>query len=101
MSDMLEKILGVEKNAAVLITEAEAEASHRLAQARADSQKTAVQLMKSKAAEGESALEAERARVAAERERENKAFREKLARHPADTAAFSRAVFAFMEKGGA
>jgi vacuolar-type H+-ATPase subunit H len=101
MSDMLEKILGVEKDASALVAEAEAEASRRLAQARGETQKTVAELLKKKAAEGEGALEAERARVAAEREKQNKTYREKLARQSVDSAAFSRAVMAFIEKGGA
>jgi vacuolar-type H+-ATPase subunit H len=101
MSDMLEKILGVEKTAAALLADAEAEASRRLAQARGDSQKKAAELLKKTSGDGELALEAERTRVAAEREQQNKGYREKLARQKVDAAAFSRAVLAFIEKGGA
>jgi len=100
MSDILEKLLGVEKSAAAIVTEAEAEAHRRMTQARGEAQKRSAETLKKKTAEGEEAVAAERSRIAAERERQNKAYREKLTRHSLDTAAFSRAVFTFIEKGG-
>lgn len=48
MSDMLEKLIGVEKSAAALLTEAEAEANRRRADARAEAQKKHVELLKEK-----------------------------------------------------
>jgi len=99
MSDMLEKLLGVEKTAAGLVAEAEAEAAHRTSQARIESQKRHTDLLKKKAAENEAVLEAERARLAAERESRNREERQKLSRLPADTAAFRKAVKSFIEKG--
>jgi vacuolar-type H+-ATPase subunit H len=101
MSDMLDKILVLEKNASALIAEAEADAAHRVAQARGETQKSVSEVLKKTAREGDSAVEAERARVAAEREKLNGEYREKLARHPLDAAAFRRSVIAFIEKGGA
>jgi hypothetical protein len=101
MSDMLEKILMLEKNASALIAEAEAEASQRITHVRGETQRAASEELKKTAREGDAAVEAERARVAAEREKLNSDYREKLARHPLDTAAFARAVIAFIEKGGA
>jgi vacuolar-type H+-ATPase subunit H len=100
MSDMLEKLLGVEKRAAALVTEAEAEAHRRVAQARGDAQKASAETLKKKTAEAEAAVAAERTRIAAEREQQNKAYREKLEGHAVDRAAFSRAVSAFVDKGG-
>ena len=100
MSDMLEKLLGVEKRAAALVTEAESEAHRRSAQARGEVKKRSAETLKKKAAEGEEAVGSERSRIAAERERQNKAYREQLARHAIDMAAFSRAVLTFVDKGG-
>jgi len=100
MSDMLEKLLGVEKSAAALVTEAESEAHRRVAQARGEAQKGSAETLKKKTTEGEEAVAAERLRIAAERERQNKAYREKLAQRAIDTAAFSHAVFTYIDKGG-
>ncbi len=48
MSDMLEKLLGVEKTATALLAEAEAEAARRKADARMESQKKHAELLKEK-----------------------------------------------------
>ena len=101
MSDTLDKILVLEKNASALIAEAEADAAHRVAQARGEAQKSVSEVLKKTAREGDAAVEAERARAAAEREKQNGEYREKLTRHALDAAAFRRAVIAFIEKGGA
>jgi vacuolar-type H+-ATPase subunit H len=101
MSDMLDTILGLEKNAAALIAEAEADAAHRVALARGEAQRSVSEVLKKTAREGDAAVEAERARVTAERERLNGEYREKLSRQQLDPAAFGRAVIAFIEKGGA
>jgi vacuolar-type H+-ATPase subunit H len=101
MSDMLDKILVLEKNASALIAEAEAEAAHRVAQARGETQRNVSEVLKKTAREGDSAVEAERALAVAEREKLNGEYRERLARHPLDAATFGKAVIAFMEKGGA
>jgi vacuolar-type H+-ATPase subunit H len=99
MSDMLEKLLGVEKTAAGLVADAEAEAARRTSQARIESQKRHSELLKKKATENEAVLEAERTRLAAERESRNKEERQKLSRLPADAAAFRTVVRSFMDKG--
>ena|SRR5271157_4572762 len=99
MSDMLEKLLGVEKTAAGLVAEAEKEAGRRTAQARLEAQKRHTELLKTRAAENESALAAERARIDAERRARNQEDREKLSRLPRDTAAFRAAVVALIDKG--
>ena len=101
MSDMLEKILVLEKNASAVVAEAEADATHRITQVRGETQKAVSEALKKAAREGDGAVDAERTRVAAERERLNGEYREKLDRQPLDTAAFSRAVIGFVEKGGA
>ena len=100
MSDMLEKLIGVEKSAAALITEAEAEAARRKAAARVEAQNMLAELLKEKTTEGDAAVAAESARIAVEREESIRAYKEKLASSPQDRAAFSRAVHAFIEKGG-
>ncbi len=101
MSDMLEKLLAVEKTAASLISEAEAEARRRTSAARVDAQKRHAELLKARAAEAERAVEAARADCAAERERKNAEYRQSLSRATPDRSAFSRAVLGFFEKGGA
>jgi hypothetical protein len=99
MSDMLEKLLGVEKAAAALVAEAESEAGHRATQARGDIQKKIASLVKDKSVAADAALTAERERVAAERTRKNAEHRESLARATPNAAAFNRAALAFLEKG--
>jgi hypothetical protein len=99
MSDMLEKLLGVEKTAAGIVAEAEADAGRRTSQARAEAQKRHLDLLKKKAADNEAALAAERSRLEAQRESRNREEREKLSRLPANTAAFRDAVRSFVDKG--
>ena len=101
MSDMLEKLLGVEKNAASLIGEAETESRRRTSAARVDAQKKHAELLKGSASEADRAVEAARKESAAERERKNAEYRQSLSRAAVDRAAFSRAVLGFFEKGGA
>jgi vacuolar-type H+-ATPase subunit H len=101
MSDMLEKLLNVEKSAALLISEADAEARRRTSAARAEAQKKHAELLTGKARDAEQAVEAARKDCAAERERKNAEHRQSLSRAPLDREAFSRAVLAFFEKGGA
>jgi vacuolar-type H+-ATPase subunit H len=101
MSDMLGKFLGVEKSAAALVAEAEAEAGRRKASARAEAQKKHAELLKEKTVEGDAAVAGEKARLAAERERLIGAYKEKLAGMPRNREAFSRAALDFVQKGGA
>jgi len=99
MSDMLEKLLSVEKSAARLVAEAEAEAGRRTAQARLDAQKRHIEHLKARAAENESALAAERARIDAERASRNREDRDKLSRLSADEAAFRATVISIIDRG--
>jgi hypothetical protein len=101
MSDMLEKLLGVEKTAAGLVSEAEEEAGRRTTQARLDAQKRHTELLKAKALENEAAIAAERARLDSERESRNAAEREKLSGVHPDQAAFRAAVLSLVQKGTA
>ncbi len=101
MSDMLQRLLGVEKTAAGLVSEAEGDAARITAQARLDSQKRHSELLKKKAADNETALAAERGRLAAEREARTQEERERLSRLPRDVAAFRAAALSFIEKGKA
>jgi len=99
MSDMLEKILGVEKTAAGLVAEAEKEAARRTAQARLEGQKRHSELLKARASENESAVAKERTRIEAERAAKNRDDQKKLALLPRDEAAFRAAVIAVIDKG--
>jgi len=99
MSDMLEKLLGVEKTAAALIAEAEADATRRTAQARIDAQKESAVALKQMAAEVESSVQAEKEILAAERTHKTDVYRESLAKHAPDEQAFRRAALSFTDKG--
>jgi F0F1-type ATP synthase membrane subunit b/b' len=100
MSDMLEKLLNVEKTAASLISEAETEARRRTSAARVEAQKTHAEILKTRAAKAERAVEIARKDSAAEREQKNAEYRQSLSRKTPDRDAFSRAVLGFFEKGG-
>ncbi len=99
MSDMLEKLIGVEKTAAALIAEAEADAARRTSQARSDAQKESAEILKKKAVELERTIEAEKNAISAERKRKTDAYRESLAQRAPDEKAFRRAAFDFIDKG--
>ncbi len=99
MADMLEKLLGVEKGAASLITDAEAEVARKTAQARMDAQKESASALKEKAAEMERSVIAEKASLAAERAAKTAAYRESLAKRAPDEQAFRRAALGFIDKG--
>jgi hypothetical protein len=99
MSDMLEKLLGVEKTAAGLVAEADEEAGRRTAQARLDAQKRHAELLKVKAAENQAALAAERTRIDAERESRNIENGVVLSRLFPDEAVFRAAVLSIIDKG--
>ena len=101
MSDVLQRLLGVEKTAANLVAKAEAEAARITAQAKLDSQKRHSELLKKKAADNESALAAERQRLEAERKARTREERERLLKLPKDTAAFRKAAISFIERGKA
>jgi hypothetical protein len=100
MSDMLEKLLGVEKRATSVITAADAEAKQRVARTRGEAQKKHAALLKQKTAELESAVAAERERLAAERSSKSEEYRARLARMPVDRPAFQKSVRAVIDKGG-
>jgi vacuolar-type H+-ATPase subunit H len=99
MSDMLKQLLGVEKTAASIVTEAEAEAGRLAAQARQDAQRKHAELLKTQAAENEASLATQRVTLDAERATRSEAERGKLARLPSDTARFRAATLSFIEKG--
>ena len=101
MSDMLQRLLGVEKAAADLVSEAEAEAARLTAQARGESQKRHSELLKKRAEANEAALAAERVRLREEREARTAQERERLSRLPRSTAAFRAAALSFIQKGRA
>ena len=80
MSDLIDKLLGVEKSAAEIVAAAETEADARKARARAEGQKRHSELLKEKAAEAERAVDAQRESAAQERKQKNAAYRAELAR---------------------
>jgi vacuolar-type H+-ATPase subunit H len=92
MSDILEKLLGVEKSASVLITEAESEANRRKTTARLDAQKRYTQLLADKAAELDLRLEEARKRLAGERDEQIRSYSESLKKRKLDTETFHQAV---------
>ena len=99
MSDILEKLLGVEKDASVLVTEAEAEANRRKAAARAEAQKLYAEALKEQAARSAQRVAVEKKRIAAERDEKNGAYRQSIDARPLDSSALRRAVTEFIEKG--
>jgi vacuolar-type H+-ATPase subunit H len=101
MSDMLEKLLSVEKSAAALIAEAETEAARRTAQARIDAQKESTEILKKKAVEMEKSVDAEKEILAAERTQKTDAYRASLVHRAADEQAFRQAALSFIDKGPA
>jgi hypothetical protein len=101
MSDTLKKLITVEKQAAALVAEAEIDARGRTARARAEVQKKREDLVKSKAAELEAAVETERRALAGERETRTKACRAELAARHSDPAALARRLAELVESGSA
>ncbi len=99
MSDILEKLLGVEKNAADLVSAAEAEATRRKTQARADAQKQHAALLKEKAESLSRTLAAEKDRLKAERAEKSRESRQKLLARPLDNKEFTRVALMCIEKG--
>ena len=99
MSDMLQKLLGVEKTAASLVAEAEAEAARLTSEARQETQQRHSDLLKAAASRGDDAVSAERARLVAEREKRSQAERQRLSGLPLDQPAFARTVLSFVQKG--
>ena len=99
MSDMLQKLLGVEKTAASLITEAETEGGRLVAGARQEAQRQHTERLKTRASENEAALAAERTRLEEERRQRTQAEKETLEKRRGDVAAFRAAALSFMEKG--
>lgn len=99
MSDILDKLLGVEKDASVLVAHAETEAARRKASAQAEAQKRSSDLIREKALQSEARVAAEQAKIAEERAEKNRAYGESLAARPRNTEALRRVVAEFVEKG--
>jgi hypothetical protein len=99
MSDMLEQLLGVEKKAASLVSEAEDEASRRTTQVRVESQRRHSETLKKKAIDVEKDVQAEKERLAVERTNKIQAYTAALAQRSADRAGFKRAAMSFIGKG--
>ena len=99
MSDILEKLLGVEKSAGLLVSQAEAEAARRKAEAQAEVEKLSAGALKDQAVRADARIAAERAAIAAEREQKNGTYRESLAARAQNTEALRLLVAEFVEKG--
>jgi F0F1-type ATP synthase membrane subunit b/b' len=100
MSDILDKLLGVEKNASNLTTEAEAEANKRKTRARVEAQKEYTEGLARKAREIDGRLEKTREDLKTERERKNLEYSEGLKKSPQDSGAFRRALVSFISEQG-
>ncbi len=98
MSDILDKLLGVEKNASILTADAEAEANKRKTRARVEAQKEYTEQLALKAREIESRLVEEREGLKAERARKNSEYADTLRRLPQDSEAFRRIFLAFISE---
>ncbi len=98
MSDMLDKLLQTERNAAEMVSSAEAEANRRKSEARAEAQKRHAALLKEKAAEAERAIAAEKELAAKERKKKDDEYRATLSAHRADRDSFARLVAGLTEK---
>jgi hypothetical protein len=80
--DILEQLLGLEKQAAALVSAAETVAGQRKASARVAAQTAHSAELKKAAEDAAAAVEAERARIGSERAARNAAYREQLAARP-------------------
>ncbi len=98
MSDTLDKLLLTEKNAAQMVSSAEAEANRRKSEARAEAQKRHAAVLKEKAASAEKAVSEEKESAVRERRDKNAEYRSKLAAHPVNRDAFFRSVSGLVEK---
>ena len=96
---MLEKLIGVEKNAAAVIAEAEAEVGRMTAQARIDAQRESAELIKQRAAEASRAVEAEKKSLEEKRARAIEEYRRSLTGRSADKQAFRRTALSFIDQG--
>jgi vacuolar-type H+-ATPase subunit H len=81
MSDILEKLIGVEKKAAELVSEAEAEAGRRKNAARSEAQRIHAERIRDKAKELDLLLEERKKEFARNREEENSRYLKELAAH--------------------
>lgn len=78
MSDILEKLIGVEKKATELVGEAEAEASRRKSAVRTEAGRTHAERVREKAQELDRAVEEKKLAFSREREEENSRYMAKL-----------------------
>jgi vacuolar-type H+-ATPase subunit H len=81
MSDILEKLIGVEKKATELVAEAEAEAGRRKGAARTEAGRVHSDRIRAKAKELDRMLEERKAETAREREQRNTVYLKELAAH--------------------
>jgi hypothetical protein len=94
--DILEQLLGLEKQAAALVTAADTVAGQRKAAARVEAQTAHAAELKKAAEDVAAAIEAERGRLAGERTARNAAYRAELAARPLAPGDFAAAVRRFL-----
>jgi hypothetical protein len=97
MSDMLEKLLSVEKDATSLTESAVAEANHRKTRARIEGQKEYTRVLAEKAKDNEKRIERERDELSAARVEKNRMFMDELKKRRLTTEELRRAVFRFIQ----
>jgi hypothetical protein len=98
MSDVLEKLLAVEKDAAALVAQAEAEAARRRAAAQGQAEGRAAEAVKAAAVLAAGRIASAKAAIAAERDQRSRAHGQSLAVRPRDTEALKRVVEEFVDK---
>jgi regulator of protease activity HflC (stomatin/prohibitin superfamily) len=100
MSDMLDRLLQTERNAAEMVSSAEAEANRRKAETRGEAQKRHAAALKEKAADVDRAVTAEKERAVRERQEKNEEYRTKIASHHVDREGFFPFLSKLIGKGG-
>jgi hypothetical protein len=94
--DILEQLLGLEKQAAALVTAADTVAGQRKAAARVEAQTAHSAELKKVAGEIAASVEAERSRLAGERTTRNAAYRAELAARPLASGGLAAAARRFL-----
>jgi vacuolar-type H+-ATPase subunit H len=92
MSDILEKLILVEKKATELVAEAEAEAARRKSAVRAEAGRAYAEAIRKKAGELDSLVEGRKAEFAREREGKNEKYLSDLASRGLHSADFLKVL---------
>jgi hypothetical protein len=96
MSDILEKMVSVEKEASALVAEAEAEAERRRSQTRHEGESVLTAALAASAREGAELASSESKTLHAERDRRVAAYRASLSARPLDRDSFRRAALSLI-----